>query len=163
MKALTPGGWYTNLGDVCFRLVSPIDGAFDYYWQSRDSALLIRGGANYAYEQIDVELRAFISRHFGVAEAEIAVAVVGMRVDSEHEDACCATIELSGAAAEPGKRAEIEGQFLAVARGKGGVSKGAKPDHVRIAPLPRNFKGAIKLPDLKEEWKAILMPDSANK
>ena len=35
------------------------------------------------------------------------------------------------------------------------LSKGAKPDHVRFAPLPRNFKGAIKLPDLKEEWKAL--------
>ena len=47
---------YTNLGDVCFRLANANDGGYDYYWLSRDSALLIRGGANYAYEQINAEL-----------------------------------------------------------------------------------------------------------
>ena len=47
-KALVEGGWYVNLGDIVFRLRSVADGAHDYYWQSRDSALLIRGGANYA-------------------------------------------------------------------------------------------------------------------
>jgi acyl-CoA synthetase (AMP-forming)/AMP-acid ligase II len=153
-SALRPGGWYTNLGDVCFRLVSPLDGAYDYYWQSRDSALLIRGGANYAYEQINVELQAFAVGRFGVAAEEVEIAVVGLRLDSEHEDACCVTIELSGAAAAPAKVAEIEGHFVTAA--KGAVSKGARPDHVRIAPLPRNFKGAIKLPELKHEWKALL-------
>jgi hypothetical protein len=25
---------------------------------------------------------------------------------------------------------------------------------VRVAPLPRNFKGVVKLPDLKDEWNA---------
>ena len=44
----------------------------------------------------------------------------------------------------------IANRFLSAA--KKGVSKGAKPDHVRFAPLPRNFKGVVKLPDLKEEW-----------
>ena len=145
------------MGDVCFRLASPVDGAHDYYWQSRDSALLIRGGANYAYEQINVELQAFISRSFGVALEEVEVAVVGLRIDSEHEDACCVTVELSGAAAAPAKVAEVESQFLAAAKGRDGVSKGSKPDHVRIAPLPRNFKGAIKLPELKHEWKTLLV------
>ena len=156
-KALVGGGWYTNLGDVCFRLASPVDGGYDYYWQSRDSALLIRGGANYAYEQINAELQRFVASTFGVAEGEVEVAVVGLRVESEHEDDCCVTLELSGAAAEQAKAAEIEAGFLAAAKAsKGGVSKGAKPDHVRLAPLPRNFKGAIKLPDLKEEWRALL-------
>ena len=36
------------------------------------------------------------------------------------------------------------------------VSKGAKPDHVRLAPLPRNFKGVVKLPDLRDERKQQL-------
>ena len=75
-----------------------------------------------------------------------------MRIESEHEDACCVTVELSGAATS--QRAEIERDLLA--RAKTGVSKGAKPDHVRVAPLPRNFKGVVKLPDLKEEWAQLL-------
>ena len=37
-----------------------------------------------------------------------------------------------------------ERDFLKLA--KKGVSKGAKPDYVRLAPLPRNFKGVVKLP-----------------
>ena len=48
------------------------------------------------------------------------------------------------------KQEEIEKSFLKLA--KKGVSKGAKPDHLRVSPLPRNFKGVVKLPDLKEEW-----------
>ena len=31
-------------------------GGDDFYWLSRDSALLIRGGANYSHEQINSEL-----------------------------------------------------------------------------------------------------------
>lgn len=54
------------------------------------------------------------------------------------------TIELLTPAAEA-KRAEIERDFIALA--KKGVSKGSKPDHVRCAPLPRNFKGVVKLPE----------------
>ena len=98
------GGWYVNLGDVCFTLraadgeaatlcargcnptcerlqphvllcdpVRPhailckpvqsdadgtnyFSGGDDFYWLSRDSALLIRGGANYSHEQINSEL-----------------------------------------------------------------------------------------------------------
>ena len=45
---------------------------------------------------------------------------------------------------------------------KKSVSKGAKPDRVRFAPLPRNFKGAIKLPDLKDEWKALAKAVNVN-
>ena len=46
--AIHNDGWYVNLGDVCFRLPSAADGEADYFWLSRDSALLIRGGANYS-------------------------------------------------------------------------------------------------------------------
>ena len=147
-----PGGWYTNLGDVCFRLANVIDGAYDYYWLSRDSALLIRGGANYAYEQINAELQAFVCTAFGLKSELVEVSVIGMRVKSEHEDECCVTIELSGEAAS--KSAAVERDFLKLA--KTGVSKGAKPDHVRLGALPRNFKGVVKLPDLKEEWAKLL-------
>ena len=38
------------LGTNCF------SGGDDFYWLSRDSALLIRGGANYSHEQINSEL-----------------------------------------------------------------------------------------------------------
>ena len=82
-KALTDDGWYTNLGDICFRLKSEADGEYDYYWQSRDSALLIRGGANYAYEQINAELKKFVMASFGLAEEAVDLSVVGLRVDSE--------------------------------------------------------------------------------
>ena len=123
-KALgNAGRWYTNLGDVCFRLRSAADGGFDYYWQSRDSALLIRGGANYAYEQINSELKAFVVSSFRLPPEQVEVAVIGLRVESEHEDACCVTIELSGEALE--RRAEVEENFLV--RAKKGVSKGANP------------------------------------
>jgi len=151
-KALTADGWYTNLGDITFRLKSPTDGGHDHYWLSRDSALLIRGGANYAYEQINAELTKFLQTSYGLAEGAVDVSVVGMRVDSEHEDSCCATVELLTPEATA-KQAEIEKTFLTLA--KKGVSKGAKPDHVRIAPLPRNFKGTVKVPDLKEEWAKV--------
>ena len=147
-KALGSDGWYTNLGDVCFRLRNPADGGHDYYWLSRDSALLIRGGANYSYEQINNELQAFVAKAFGLPMEQVEVAVIGLRLDSEHEDSCCVTIELSGDAA--GKSDEVARDFLELARK--GVSKGAKPDRVRLAALPRNFKGVVKLPDLKEEW-----------
>jgi hypothetical protein len=33
----------------------------DIYWQSRDNALLIKGGANYAYDQINDELIKYVS------------------------------------------------------------------------------------------------------
>ena len=154
-KALgNEGGWYTNLGDVCFRLRNASDGGHDYYWLSRDSALLIRGGANYAYEQINAELKGFVASEFGLAPEQVEVAVVGLRVASEHEDECCVTIELTGAALE--QQAAIEKNFVSRAKKIGAVSKGAKPDHVRLAPLPRNFKGVVKVPDLKEEWQKLL-------
>uniref|UniRef100_A0A7S0J1F4 AMP-binding enzyme C-terminal domain-containing protein n=1 Tax=Calcidiscus leptoporus TaxID=127549 RepID=A0A7S0J1F4_9EUKA len=127
------------------------DDALDFYWLSRDSALLIRGGANYSYEQINAELATFVSAEYGLAAEGVAVAVVGLRLRSEHEDECCVTIELGTPEAQA-KRAEIEQTFLGQAKKR--VSKGAKPDRLRIAKLPRNFKGAIQLPDLKAAWAA---------
>lgn len=53
------GEWYLGLNDICFALPGGRDGVLDYYWMSRDAGLLIRGGANYACEQIAAELQDF--------------------------------------------------------------------------------------------------------
>jgi len=150
---LHEGGWYTGLGDIAFWLTSDADGERDTYWMSRESALLIRGGANYACEQINAELKAFIAERYGLAEDAFDVAVVGLRIASEHEDECCVTLELLSPEAEA-KRAEIEGTFLADARRS--VSKGAKPDRLRVATIPRNFKGAVQVPQLGQDYRSAL-------
>jgi hypothetical protein len=54
-------------------------------------------------------------------------------------------------ASSQAKRSEIEATFLSAC--SKGVSKGSKPDRVRFAIIPRNFKGAIQVPDLKVSWK----------
>jgi long-subunit acyl-CoA synthetase (AMP-forming) len=61
--AIHQDGWYTEFGDICFWLTHANDGGRDMYWQSRDSNLLIRGGANYAYEQVQSELKVYIATH----------------------------------------------------------------------------------------------------
>lgn len=43
---------------VCFHLYS--NGGKDVFWQSRDNALLIKGGANYSYDQINDDLTKFL-------------------------------------------------------------------------------------------------------
>lgn len=145
-------GWYANLGDMVFWLSNSEDQGKDYFWQSRDSALLIRGGSNYAYEQIQAELHRFLVAHYKLDPQDVNVAVVGLRVQSEHEDDCCVLIELTEAKQselEPHKRS-IEDTFLAEAAKA--VSKGAKPSHVRLANIPRNFKGAMLVPEMKKFW-----------
>ena len=52
-KAISSDGWYLNLGDVGFFLIADdLTGSRDYYWQSRESQMLIKGGANYSFEQV---------------------------------------------------------------------------------------------------------------
>ena len=84
--------------------------------------------------------------------------MIGLRVESEHEDACLATIEFRGAAAQKMPMAddapEAAAAFVAAARAA--VSKGAKPDRARFAPIPKNFKGAVLVPELVSTWKAAL-------
>ena len=99
-KAIVEGGWYTNLGDVVFSLNG------DLYWLSRESTLLIKGGSNYSYEQINSELTALAEKEFQIKSGGVTVAVVGLKIDSEHEDTCCVTVEL-GAGWE-GKQGEVE-------------------------------------------------------
>jgi len=143
-------GWYTGMKDICFALQNEDDGELDYYWVSRESTLLIRGGANYAYDQINAELKQFIANHYDLAAESFDVAIVGLRIDSEHEDSCCVTIEPKTAEAE-NKISRIEETFQDAA--KDGVSKGARPDYVRIGKIPRNFKGAILVNELAAEFK----------
>jgi acyl-CoA synthetase (AMP-forming)/AMP-acid ligase II len=146
-------GWYLGLQDICFALRHPADGALDYYWLGRDSSLLIRGGANYAYDQINGELATFIARHYGLPKEQFEVAVVGLRVDSEHEDSCCVTLELQESV-PAAMRSRIDATFLHDALGQ--VSKGARPDFLRVAPIPRNFKGAVLVPELRDAFRAYL-------
>jgi len=150
---LHDGGWYTGLGDVCFWLANEHDGARDYYWMSRETALLIRGGANYAYAQISDELKSFVEKRYNLPPGSFDLAVVGLLIGSEHEDDCCVTVELISDQAKA-QRADMEATFLTDARAA--VSKGARPDRLRFAEIPRNFKGAILVPELKEQFRADL-------
>lgn len=140
-------GWYNGLKDIVFTLTND-DGDLDYYWMSRESELLIRGGANYAYAQIEQELRQMMATWLGLAEEDFQLAVVGLRLGSEHEDSCCVTVELSEGFS--GKGEKIESQFVSAARGR--CTKAARPDWVRVAPIPRNFKGAVLYPQLRREF-----------
>jgi len=152
-KALREDGWYTGFGDVCFWLADKTDGERNYYWLSRESALLIRGGANYAYAQVESELKAFAAKRYELKEDEFDIAVVGLRIESEHDDSCCVTVELLSEAAMRA-RAEMERTFLQEAAAS--VTKGACPDHLRFAKVPRNFKGAILVSELKAEYQSAV-------
>jgi len=151
-KAAFREGWYTNLGDIVFTLKNKQDGELDYYWMTRDSALLIRGGANYAYDQIAAELSKFVVEHYHLKPEQFQLAVVGLRLESEHEDCCCITIELSKEAASV--ESQLKDDFIEKASSI--VSKGARPDYLRFALIPRNFKGAILYPELKRNFKDSL-------
>lgn len=139
--------WYTGLRDIVFALKNN-DGNLNYYWISRDSELLIRGGANYAFSQLAEELTWFIINSYQLSPETFQLAVVGLRLESEHEDSCCVTIELSNDA-RGAVRKQLESNFLKDARES--VSKGAKPDYLRFGNIPKNFKGAILYPQLKRD------------
>ena len=78
---------------------------------------------------------------------------MGQRITSEHEDDCCVTMELRSAQALA-KMTQIEQTFLPKAREN--VSKGAKPDRLRFAKIPRNFKGAVLIPQLEQYWSSTI-------
>jgi hypothetical protein len=149
---------YVNLGDVAFWRADPTDGgARDYFWQSRDSALLIKGGANYAYEQIESELETFLNASFKAdtsaggdsmtAGRDFKLAVCGLKLTSEHEDDCVATVELLSDLAA-GTELQFETKLLKEAKKSTTVCKAAVPSFIRFATIPRNFKGSILLKDL---------------
>ena len=147
------GEWYLGFGDICFALTGDRDGELDYFWMSRDASLLIRGGANYACEQIGAELQDFIAGRYDLSRESFDVAVVGLKVESEHEDACCVTVELKDKKASALKDL-IGKSFIGEARKT--VSKGARPDYLRFAEIPRNFKGAVLVPELKTAFEGFL-------
>jgi acyl-CoA synthetase (AMP-forming)/AMP-acid ligase II len=144
-------GWYTGLRDIGFALRGR-DGCLDYYWMTRDSALLIRGGANYSYEQIASDLSRVLIEDFKMKPEQFKLAVVGICLENEHEDNCCVTIELTEEAAH--MQSALEEQFIATASGR--VSKGSRPDYVRFAKIPMSFKGAVFFPQLKREFRVAL-------
>ena len=145
-------GWYTGLKDIAFALRNKRDEQLDYYWMSRDSELLIRGGANYSYDQVAAELSRFLVERFHLEPTQFQLAVVGLRLESEHEDSCCVTIELSQEARH--LESELKADFLEKAYKM--VSKGSRPERVRFAVIPRNFKGAILYPQLKQDFRDSL-------
>jgi acyl-CoA synthetase (AMP-forming)/AMP-acid ligase II len=151
-KTVFQGGWYTGLKDIAFTLKNKTDGKLDYYWMSRDSELLIRGGTNYAYDQVAAELSGFLSANFPLKPTQYQLAVIGLRLESEHEDSCCVTIELDRETSHIAT--QLEATFLEKSAKR--VSKGSRPDYLRLAPIPRNFKGAIQYPQLKQDYQASL-------
>jgi acyl-CoA synthetase (AMP-forming)/AMP-acid ligase II len=144
-------GWYVGLRDIGFTLEGK-DGCPDYYWMTRDSALLIRGGANYACEQVAADLSRVLVEDFSLKPGQFKLAVIGLRMRSEHDDSCCVTIELGEEAAC--MEEELRAAFIKKASKK--VSKGSFPDYVRFAPIPLSFKGAVLIPRLKQEFEDYL-------
>jgi len=130
---ITEDGWYLNLGDIGFWLQS--SDRKDIYWQSRDSQMLIRGGANYAFEQVAAELKAAVCAKYKLPESAVSLAVCGIREKSEHDDECCVMLELLTEEAEE-RRVDIEVSFLPHFRANGAVSKGSKPDRFAINKIP---------------------------
>ncbi|MFH1639658.1 MAG: AMP-binding protein, partial [Chloroflexota bacterium] len=153
-KSVLREGWYTGLRDIAFALKNKNDGELDYYWISRDSELLVRGGAKYAYEQIAQELSKVMVRDFAFKPEQFRLAVVGLRLESEHEDTCCVTIELAEESA--GIKTRLEADFVATACRT--VSKGSRPHYIRFAKIPLSFKGAVLYPQLKQDFLSLLKP-----
>lgn len=141
-------GWYLGLRDIGFCLHNPEDGGEDFYWMSRHSTLLIKGGANYAYDQIDAELNGFLRERLGLGASAIEVAVVGLRLDSEHEDQTCATVYLREDT--PELRAAVKDLLLGPEARS--LTKGARPDRLHFGEIARNFKGAVLVEALKQAF-----------
>jgi hypothetical protein len=83
---------------------------------------------------------------------QFQLAVVGLTIDSEHEDSCCVTIELNEKSAL--REQELARDFIAATTRA--VPKGSRPDYVRFGKIPCSFKGAILYPQLKKEFREYL-------
>ncbi len=118
---------------------------------SRISGLLIRGGANYSCEQIAADIAGVIHRNYGLSSSDVGVAVVALKLSSEHEDDCCVTIECSSpqAMAQETKILE-ELQDLCTVE----LAKSGRLDYLRSGPIPRNFKGALLVGELERDFKS---------
>lgn len=77
---------------------------------------------------------------------DIDLAVVGLRLRSEHEDECFCTVQLISTKAQ-GLQQQIEACLQKLKKTKGDrlVGKASVPDHIHFDAVPRNFKGAIKV------------------
>ena len=161
------GEWYLGLKDIGFYFTDsdiPQDDKGvnntqaghrnDFYWMNRDSAMLIRGGANYSYDQINHELSELISKEYNLPMSDFFVAVIGLKLQSESEDDCCVTIQFITNEAKA-KQQNITDTFIDSALKQ--VSKGAVPNKIRFAKIPRNFKGAILVKELKKDYEAFLI------
>jgi len=142
-------GWYVGFRDIGFFLQDPLDGQRNFYWVERDSALLIRGGANAACDAVAAELRRFLQERYGFHSADFDLAVVGLRLESEHEDSCCVTIELKSPLSRS-LQEKLRESFISEARSA--VSKSSRPDRLRFGRIPRTFKGTIRVGELKKAW-----------
>jgi acyl-CoA synthetase (AMP-forming)/AMP-acid ligase II len=142
--------WYTGLNDIGYTLVNEHDGERDFYWMSRDAMMLIRGGANYAYDQINHEIQAWVEAQYGLTQEDVDLAVVGLKVASEHEDACCLTLERKTPRANELLAGETD-QFKGLLNQN--VSKNARVDYLRFGSIPRNFKGAVLTKQLTAEFR----------
>ena len=77
--------WYLNLGDIAFFLKSE-DGFNDIYWVSRQTGMIIKGGANYSCQQINDELNQYLKENLNLDKSDVFLYTTGVKIKSEHED-----------------------------------------------------------------------------
>ena len=94
-------------------------------------------------------MKELLVEDFHLKAEQFRLAVVGLRVESEHDDSCCVTIELSEEVAN--MKPQLEANFIEKASKR--VSKGARPDYIRFAKIPLSFKGAVLISELKQDFK----------
>eukprot|EP01038_Epipyxis_sp_PR26KG_P010712 gene10712-14384_t len=139
-------------------------------WQSRDSQLLIRGGANYSYEQINNELSQFLLTNYHIPLSSFRVAVCGLKIKSEHEDDCCVMIEFFDDNYTNFYEIINNIQLTFIDKAKKMVSKGSKPDQLMLVensevihiPMVQS-KGIISIPELLKLWKKEVSNLNLNK
>ncbi|KAL8447520.1 hypothetical protein Emed_004308 [Eimeria media] len=154
-------GWYLGFGDIAFYLVNEEDKQKDFFWVSRAADVLIKGGANYSCQQISSDLQRFLSKAYGISAETTSVATLGIKWRSEHEDDVCVTVELPPGSSESVKK-EIEKTFLRTASSCTSLAKGFKPDFVRVAEIPKTFKGAVDMGNLRKAFLHFLHQTEAH-
>ena len=116
-----------------------------------------------AYDQISTEISNFIVEKYGLKQGDdFEVAVVGLKIDSEHEDSCFATIELNESSL--GERMILATRALESLCNDASekLSKGSRPDYVLFGNLPRTFKGTVETKKLKEAAKVWAVEKGLN-
>lgn len=153
-------GWYLGFGDIGFFLIGERDGEKDYYWVSREGDILIKGGANYSCEQIANELLPFLCDTYKLPKESVSLVAIGIKWRSEHDDDVCITVELPEEFLE--KKTAIESDFVQIAASSSSIFKGSKPDFVRVASIPKTFKGAVNTDELKKGFMQFLEEHAAD-